>query len=129
MALARLWKKRMVNCVDLFLCFLPVLFAQLPNTQIYITPETLQLTFGIFTWKIAVTNIESCYLDKTSLWRIGGAGIHFTWIKGKYRAFWNFLEYPRVAVMLKRKKGAVREIAFSTRHPGQVTEHIQSRIN
>ena len=74
--------------------------------KIRITTETLQFTFGIFTWKIAISNIRSCYLDEDTIWRFGGAGIHFMWIKGKYRAFFNFLEYPRVVVTLKKKKGA-----------------------
>jgi len=55
--------------------------------KISLTPEGLKLSFGIFTWAIALSNIEACYTDPTSLWRIGGAGIHFTWIHGKYRAF------------------------------------------
>jgi hypothetical protein len=96
---------------------------------INLSPETLQLTFGIFTWRIAVANVESCYLDTPSIGSIGGAGIHFTWIKGKYRAFFNFLEHPRVVVTLKKKKGPVQEIAFSTRHPEQVMQIIQSGLS
>ena len=97
--------------------------------KIRITPETLQLTFGIITWKVAISNIKSCHIDETSMWRIGGAGIHFTWLKGKYRAFWNFLEYPRVVVSLNKKHGAVHEIAFSTKQPEQVMKIIQSRLS
>jgi len=37
----------------------------------------LQLKFGIFTWIIPLHNIETCFLDTTSLWRIGGEGIHY----------------------------------------------------
>lgn len=96
--------------------------------KIRITPETLGLTFGIITWKIAISNINNCYLDENSLLRLGGAGIHFMFIKGKYRAFFNFLEYPRVVVSLKKKHGVVREIAFSTQHPEQVMELVQSRL-
>ena len=90
--------------------------------KIQLTSETLQLTFSIFTWKIAISDIKNCYLDENTIWRFGGAGIHFMWIKGKYRAFFNFLEHPRVVVTLKKKKGPVREIAFSTKHPEQVME-------
>ncbi len=61
--------------------------------------------------------------------RIGGAGIHFTWIKGKYRAFFNFLEYPRVVIFLKKKHGVVCEIAFSTEQPEKVIEIIRNGVS
>lgn len=95
---------------------------------IRLAPESLQLTFGVFTWKIPISNIIACYIDEDSLLRLGGAGIHFMFINGKYRAFWNFLEYPRVVVTLKKKKGLVQEIAFSTRQPERVMEIIQSDL-
>ena len=115
-----------------FLCFFAFFLFYTLNyrtLKVHLTTETLQLNFGLFTWRIATTNIETCYVDKTSLWRVGGAGIHFTWIKGKYRAFFNFLEYPRVVVTLKKKKGAVREIAFSTKQPERVLSIVQSSLN
>ena len=96
--------------------------------KIRITPEILQLTFGIFTWKIPISNIKNCYLDENSLLRLGGAGIHFMFIKGKYRAFFNFLEYPRVVLSLKKKHGVVQEVVFSTQHPEHVMELIQSKL-
>jgi len=97
--------------------------------KIYITSESLRLTFGIFTWTIAISNIKNCYIDEDTILRFGGAGIHFMWIKGKYRAFFNFLEFPRMVVTLKDKKGLVREIAFTTRHPEQVMRIIQSGLS
>jgi len=115
-----------------FLCFFAFFLFYSLNyrwLKIHLTPDTLQLTFGIFTWRIAISNIKNCYLDEDSLWRFGGAGIHFMWIKGKYRAFFNFLEYPRVVVTFKEKKGPVREIAFSTKEPERVMEIIQGRFS
>ena len=115
-----------------FLCFFAFfLFYSLNyrTLKIHLTPETLELTFGIFNWTIAIANIDTCYTDRTSLWRISGAGIHFTRIKGNYRAFFNFLEYPRVVVTLKNKKGPVQEIAFSTKCPEQVMEIIQGGLS
>ena len=87
---------------------------------VQITKDQLILKFGLFTWTISLDNIEDCFLDDTSLWRIGGAGIHFSPIHGRYRAMFNFLEYPRVVIALKRKLGLVRDIAFSTQHPEEV---------
>jgi len=92
---------------------------------IRLTPETLELRFGLFTWTIATDNIENCSLDDTSMWRIGGAGIHFSPIHGRYRAMFNFLEYPRVVIALKKKRGLVRDIAFSTHRPDEVLWFIQ----
>lgn len=93
---------------------------------IRLTPEFVELRFGLFTWTIALENIEECFLDDTSIWRIGGAGIHFSPIHGRYRAMLNFLEYPRVVVALKRKKGPVRDIVFSTHRPDAVLQFIQA---
>lgn len=92
---------------------------------IQLSPDTVTLRFGIFTWKIAMANVDHSFLDETSLWRIGGAGIHFSPIKGRYRAMFNVLEYPRVVVALKKKHGLVRDIAFSTRQPEQVLAFIR----
>ena len=114
-----------ILCISIFFLFYVFNYRML---KISLTPETLKLSFGIITWAIALSNIEACYTDPTSLWRIGGAGIHFKWINGKYRAFWNFLEYPRVVITLKKKKGLVQEIAFSTRQPDRVMEIIQSDL-
>jgi hypothetical protein len=92
---------------------------------IQLTPEILKLRFGLFTWTIATDNIERCFLDDVSLRRIGGAGIHFSPIHGRYRAMFNFLEHPRIVIMLKNKKGPVRDVAFSTQRPDEVLRFIQ----
>jgi hypothetical protein len=105
------------GCFSLFFLFYVfnyrVLFIQ-------VSEDELTLKFGLFTWHISLDNIETCFIDETSLWRIGGAGIHFTPLGGRYRAMFNFLEYPRVVVCLKEKKGPVRDIAFSTTRPDEV---------
>jgi len=46
-------------------------------------------------------------------------------IKGRYRAYFNFLEYPRVVVTLKKRKGLVREIAFSTQRSTEIMSIIR----
>jgi len=92
---------------------------------IRLTPKVLELRFGLFTWTIPTENIENCFLDDTSMWRIGGAGIHFSPMHGRYRAMFNFLEHPRVVIALKKKKGPVRDIAFSTHRPDEILQFIQ----
>lgn len=114
----------------LFLLFAFFLFYSLNYRALIIrmTPEALELRFGIFRWTVSLADIEDCRLDDTSLWRMGGAGIHFTRIRGRYRAMLNFLEHPRVVIALKRRKGPVREIAFSTRRPEEIMRLLREVI-
>ncbi len=97
---------------------------------IELSSEALKLSFGIFSWKIALTNISSIQVDDDLPWlaKYGGAGIHFMMIGKRYRAFLNFLEYPRVVVRLKRKAGPVKDISFSTRQPVELIRLVQSAI-
>jgi hypothetical protein len=95
---------------------------------IRIADKALNLRFGLFRWAIPLTNIEDCLLDETSLWRIGGAGIHFTFLGGRYRAMFNFLEHPRLVVSLKRRHGPVRDVAFSTRNPIEVKRLLDGSL-
>jgi hypothetical protein len=93
---------------------------------IHLTGQSLRLTFGIFTWIVPLDNIEGCRLDDSpALARYGGAGIHFMTIGQRYRASFNFLEYPRLVIRLKVKKGLVRDIAFSTRRPDEMMKLLQ----
>jgi len=93
-----------------------------------LSPEGLRLQFGLFHWTIDLANVERCDLDGTSLRRIGGAGIHFSFFDGRYRAMFNFLEYPRVVVALRQKVGPVQDVAFSTQQPEQVLALIEQSI-
>jgi hypothetical protein len=97
---------------------------------IRLTPDSLQLTFGIFSWKVPLDNIADCRLDDMPLLpRMGGAGIHFMLVEKRYRALFNFLEHPRVVVGLKRKAGPVQDISFSTRQPDDVLHLITEAIS
>jgi hypothetical protein len=98
------------------------------NLVVRITNESLELKFGIFSWTVSLDNVEDCYVDDVPLARIGGAGIHFTSIRGRYRVMFNFLEYPRLVIALKKKIGLVRDDVFSTRHPVEVGQIIRGAI-
>ncbi|OQA94331.1 MAG: hypothetical protein BWY25_02831 [Chloroflexi bacterium ADurb.Bin222] len=95
---------------------------------IRLTPESLRLTFGLFSWAIARDNIAGCRFDDSPPFlKYGGAGIHFMTVHGRngalrYRASFNFLEYPRLVVELRAKRGPVRDIAFSTRRPDEILQ-------
>lgn len=97
--------------------------------HIQINLRFIKLRFGVFTWRVLLDNIARCSLDEIpGLMKYGGAGIHFMVVGSRYRASFNFLEYPRVVIQLKRKKGLVQDISFSTRNPQQVLHLIQARL-
>jgi hypothetical protein len=115
-----------------FLCLCAFFFFYALNYRtltIRLTTGSLKLTFGIFTWTVPLENIEACRIDEIPvLMRFGGAGIHFMLIRRRYRASFNFLEYPRVVIAFKRKVGPVRDISFSTRRPDDVLRLIQDAV-
>jgi drug/metabolite transporter superfamily protein YnfA len=97
---------------------------------IRLTPQSLKLTFGIFTWKLPLDNVADCRLDEIPLlMRMGGAGIHFMMIRQRYRASFNFLEYPRVVVAFKKKAGPVQDISFTTRQPDEVLRLMREAVS
>ncbi len=98
---------------------------------ICLTPDSLKLKFGIFSWTIARDNIAECRHDDDLpvLMKYGGAGIHFMMVRKRYRASFNFLEHRRVVIALKRKAGPVRDVSFSTRHPDRVIQLLQNAIS
>lgn len=90
---------------------------------IQVTAQELVLKFGLFTWREARENIQGCALDHLAAWQYyGGAGIHYLLVRGRYRVSFNFLQYPRVEVSLKKKKGLVECISFSTEHPEEIVK-------
>ncbi len=94
---------------------------------IRLTSESLKLRFGIFTWTIPLDNVGECRLDDIPvLMRFGGAGIHFMYIRKRYRASFNFLEHPRVVIAFRKKVGIVRDISFSTRRPNELIRLLQN---
>jgi hypothetical protein len=65
------------------------------NLVIQITPQALSLVFGIFIWTVPLDNIAGCRIDEIPpLMRNGGAGIHFMFIRKRYRISFNFFRIP-----------------------------------
>lgn len=95
---------------------------------IRISTDRISLRFGLFGWTIPWPAVEEAHLDPTSLWRISGAGIHFSPIRGRYRAMLNFLEHPRVVVALKERRGLVRDVAFSTARPEEILHIVEASV-
>jgi len=114
-------------CLLVFFLFYSVNYRTL---IIRITSESLKLKFGIFAWTIPLDYVAACRLDDLPLlMKYGGAGIHFMFIRKRYRASFNFLEYPRVVVEFNRKIGIVRYISFSTRRPNDVIQLLQNSVS
>jgi len=98
--------------------------------EININSTQLKLKFGVISWRTSLDNIQEAHLDDSpAIIKYGGAGVHFALVKGIYRAFFNFLEYPRVLVSFKVKQGLVQELVFTTRQPDQVLAFINTRIS
>lgn len=119
--------------------FTPCLFAFLGLTfffyvinyrvlKITITDRELRLKFGLIHWQIDVENIEfSAQYDPPFWIKYGGAGVHFAAVDGKYTAFYNFLEYPRILIRFHQKQGLVRALVFTTLQPDQLLEILEKR--
>ena len=125
----RIWRGNPGALTSIFLFLSLVFFFYSVNYRVLdidLDPGSLKLKFGIFTWRIPVDTIDSWRLDDLpKLKRYGGAGIHFMRVQGRYRASFNFLEYPRIVVAFKQKVGPVRDVSFSTRHPHEVMRLIE----
>jgi hypothetical protein len=113
-------------CLSLVFLFYVLNFRIL---MIQINTESLVLKFGIFTWVVPLDQIEDWRLDDIPLlMRYGGAGVHFMFIRKRYRASFDFLEYPRVVISLKQNVGPVQDISFTTRQPETVLRHLRAAI-
>jgi hypothetical protein len=116
------WLALLLACFSVIFLFYSLNYRIL---LIHLYPEALKLTFGMFSWTVPMDNIGECSLDELPvIMKYGGAGIHFMTIRQRYRASFNFLEYPRVVIALKNKVGPVQEISFSTCHPDELMKLI-----
>jgi hypothetical protein len=98
--------------------------------KIELTEKYLSLRFGIVPWRSKYDNILSIQMDDSpAIIKYGGAGVHFAFVNGKYRAFYNFLEFPRLLISFKQKQGLVQELVFTTRQPERMIEVIQSLMS
>lgn len=94
-----------------------------------LTAADLTLKFGVFRWRIPLDNVAACRLDHIAgFMYYGGAGVHFMMVEKRYRASFNFLEYPRVVIALTRKSGPVQDISFSTQYPEELIRQVNAAI-
>lgn len=120
------WLAIILLILSIFFMFYVINYRTL---KLQITDRFIRLTFGIFTWTVPGENMAGCEMDEIPAWaRNGGAGIHFFMSGGRYRASFNFLEYPRVVIWFKQKKGPVEGISFSTQQPDEVLRLVQEIV-
>jgi len=131
-----LWRVLTFGCnfLSVLLLFIFVFFLfysiNYQKLEICITKDILLLKFGLFSWHVLLSNFVEYKLDKISNFAyFGGAGIHFMWVKGRYRASYNFLEYPRVVITFKNKIGPIQDLSFSTQNPESVLKELDETIN
>ena len=111
--------------LGLVFCFYVINFREL---EISITDQTLQLKFGVIAWSSNIENIKSFDRYDPPFWiKYGGAGVHFAMVDGDYKAFYNFLEYPRVMVGFHQKQGWVQSLVFTTRQPDKILQIMEDR--
>ena len=119
--------------IALLICFSALLLFYSVNYKmlvIRLTPDDLKLIFGVFAWTVPLDTVEACGLDDPPVFlKYGGAGIHFMFVRGRYRASFNFLEHPRVVIALAKRRGPVRDVSFSTRRPDQVIRLLQAALS
>lgn len=111
--------------IGLFFCVYIINYRFLIIT---ITDQTLHLKFGVVGWRTDLENIALSILYDPPFWiKYGGAGVHFAMVDGKYMAFYNFLEYPRVLIKFRKKQGLVQALVFTTREPDRIIEILEKR--
>ena len=112
-------------------CFFLFYTINYRTLDIQISFDNLKLQFGVFSWQIPLNSIAHFQLDNDIPWlmRNGGAGIHFMFVRGRYRASFNFLEHPRVVLRFKHKIGPVTDLSFSTAQPSQLIKHLEEAIS
>jgi hypothetical protein len=123
-------RKGKLTTVSLFFGILFLFYSLNYRTLVIrLTLKSLKLIFGLSSWVVPLDNIDSIHIDELpAVMRYGGAGIHFMMIGNRYRASFNFLEYPRVVIGFMNKVGPVQDISFSTRHPETLIGLIQTTI-
>lgn len=100
--------------------FLAVSFSRL---IIRMTPDSLQIGYGVFRRRIPWSEIEGADVDELSALREGGVGVRVLKVKGKWRIVYSVVGGPRV--VLSVRSGRFREVVFSTKNPEEVVALVR----
>jgi hypothetical protein len=89
---------------------------------IRITDQTITVAYGIVKRTIPWGDIESGFRDESPAFGYGGWGARIARIEGRWRLAFNVIGAP--GVVLRLRKGRVREFMFSTKDPEQVLDIV-----
>jgi hypothetical protein len=100
-----------------------VFVSNLRRLIISINQSSVTASYGRISYRIALDNIESAFVDTNPGIVYGGWGIRMARIKGRSALIYNVIAKPRVVLTLRT--GRFSQFAFSTRRPDEVIGLIQ----
>jgi hypothetical protein len=89
---------------------------------IRITGQSVTVAYGMIKRTIPWGDIEFGFGDESPVFRYGGWGARIARIEGRWRLAFNVIGAP--GVVLRLRKGRVREFMFSTKNPQQVLDIV-----
>lgn len=89
---------------------------------IRMTGQTVTVAYGMIKRTIPWGDIESGFRDESPALGYGGWGARIARVEGRWRLAFNVIGVP--GVVLRLRKGRVREFMFSTKNPEQVLDII-----
>ncbi len=99
-----------------------LLIANFRVLAIRISGRAVTVAYGIIKRTIPWGDIESGFRDESAAFGYGGWGARITRIEGRWRLVFNVIGAP--GVVLRLRKGRVREFMFSTKNPEQVLDIV-----
>ncbi len=100
-----------------------VLVSNFRTLTISIDKSSITASYGRISYRVALDNIESAFVDTNPGIVYGGWGIRMARIKGRSALIYNVISKPRVVLTLRA--GRFGQFAFSTRRPDEVISLIQ----
>ena len=104
----------------IFMLAVTFLVANFRVLVIRITGQSVTVAYGLIKRTIPWGDIESGFRDESSPLGYGGWGARIARIEGRWRLAFNVIGAP--GVVLRLRKGRVREFMFSTKNPEQVLD-------
>ena len=110
----------------IFMLAVAFLVANFRVLVVRITSQSVTVSYGMIKRVIPWGDIETAFRDESPGLRYGGWGSRITRIEGRWRLAYNVIGTP--GVVLRLRKGRVREFMFSTKNPEQVLDIIHRQI-
>ena len=110
----------------IFMSATTFLIANFRVLVIRITGQSVTVAYGLIKRTILWDDIEAGFADDSSWLGYGGWGARIARIEGRWRLAFNVIGAS--GVVLRLRKGRVREFMFSTKNPQQVLDIINRQI-